>query len=93
MDNSEIVVHEGGGMTFSGDGVRLYQAIALRSGLMMYAKCRMKPNRAWTPTAMLRAVEAILPGKHYRRGEYDRAAADLTFWINEMRDAIPISHS
>ena len=62
-------------------GVATYRAIALKHGLYLYATCRIKPNRAWTPTAMLRAAGQIT-GKTYKRGHYHEAIADLTAWIN-----------
>ena len=61
-------------------GVDTYRAIALRSGLSLYAKTKMKPNRAWTPSNMLRAASEIT-GMHYRRGDYLRAVTDLSIWI------------
>ena len=90
MTDSEVIVQKGS-TTFAGpDGVALYRAIALRSGLAMYAKCGLKPNRAWTPTAMLQAAGGIT-GKIYKRGQYQIAADDLTVWIEAMKAAIPIT--
>ena len=62
-------------------GVDTYRAIALRSGLHLYMKTKMKPNRAWTITAMLRAAGQIT-GETYRRGDYIRAIRDLTAWLD-----------
>jgi hypothetical protein len=68
-------------ITFTGrDGVRTYQAIALKHGLILYANARIRPNRAWTPTKMLR-LASTFTGKHYQRGEYLRAAQDVSEWI------------
>ena len=55
---------------------RIFQAIVIRQGLAFYAKTKMKPNRAWTPSTMLRAAERIT-GQRYKRGEYLKAAEDL----------------
>jgi len=67
---------------FTGEaGVATYRAIALKHGLKLYANTGMKPNRAWTPTAMLRTAGQIT-GKTYKRGQYRQAIADLTAWIN-----------
>lgn len=66
---------------FSGKaGVDTYRAIAIRSGLRLYIKCGMKPNRAWTPTNMLR-VAGQITGNVYKRGQYEQAIADLDDWI------------
>lgn len=68
-------------IVFSGpDGVATYQAIVLKHGLALYAKTRMRPNRAWTPTAML-ATAGKITGKTYKRGAYAQAVADLEQWI------------
>ena len=67
--------------TFTGTaGVNTYRAIALKSGISLYAKTGMKPNRAWTPSNMLRAAGEIT-GKAYKRGQYAEAVADLKDWI------------
>jgi hypothetical protein len=61
-------------------GVATYRAIVLKHALTLYAKHGIKPNRAYTPTAMLQAAGQIT-GKVYRRGQYELAAADLESWI------------
>jgi hypothetical protein len=63
------------------DQVQVFQAMALRRGLLLYADTGMKPNSAWTPAAMLRTATSIT-GNHYKRGEYRRAAADLEGWLH-----------
>lgn len=65
-----------GGMTFTGRGVDVFRAKVIASGLRLYAKTGMRPNRAWTPTAMLKAANA-LTGHVYRRGQYEAAACAL----------------
>lgn len=69
-------------ITFTGpEGVATYRAITLKHGLKLYADTGMKPNRAYTPTAMLRTAGQIT-GKTYKRGQYRQAIDDLTAWIN-----------
>ena len=66
---------------FSGPaGVQTYRAIAIKQGLKMYALHRMQPNRAWTPSNMLRAAGQIT-GHTYKRGRYGQAIADLEAWL------------
>ena len=66
---------------FSGpQGVATYRAIVIKHGLKLYAKTGMQPNRAYTPTAMLRTAGQIT-GKAYKRGQYAQAIADLESWI------------
>lgn len=66
------------GTSYSGGlGMKVYTATVLASGLRLYAKTGMKPNSAWTPTAMIRKANE-LTGHVYRRGQYNMAAAALT---------------
>lgn len=67
---------EFGPQSFTGEGVIYYQALALASGLDLYAKTGMKPNRAWSPTNMLKTANQ-LTGHHYTRSNYGAAAAAL----------------
>ena len=79
-----------GGTTFAGpDAVACYQAIVIASGLRLYAKTGMKPNRQWTPTNMLKAASRIT-GKPYKRGDHLKAADDLSLWADIMRAALPV---
>jgi hypothetical protein len=90
MNDSEIKTGPGG-TTFAGpDAVALYRATALASGLRLYAKTGMQPNRAWTPTAMLKAATGIT-GKKYKRGEHAKAADDIKLWADTMSAALPKS--
>lgn len=92
MANDDSGVHVGNGSTgFHGpDGVNLYRATALASGLRLYAATGMKPNRMWTPSNMLRAA-GQLTGKAYKRGAYVEAADDLKRWADTMKSALPIT--
>jgi hypothetical protein len=58
----------------------IYRAGALKAGLNLFRKTKTKPNRDWTPTAMLRAAGEIT-GRTYVRGQYKQAADDLEAWI------------
>jgi hypothetical protein len=89
MDESYIKTGPGGTVFAGLDSVRLFQAMALKSGLRLYAKTGMRPNRAWTPSAMLKTAGSIT-GKDYKRGQYEQAAADLETWANVMQSAIPV---
>jgi hypothetical protein len=74
---SQIVHHQHGGMSFNGaDAVNVYRAKVIASALRFYAKTGMKVNRAYTPTAMIKAANEMT-GHVYRRGQYEAAAAAL----------------
>lgn len=48
---------DGNAQSFSGEGaINVFVMAALASGLRFYAETGMRPNRAWTPTAMMRAA-------------------------------------
>jgi hypothetical protein len=78
------------GTTFAGpDAVSLFRAAALISGLRLYAKTGTKPNDwAWSPKMMLDAATGIT-GKPYKRGQYEKAAADIQLWIDAMAATLP----
>jgi hypothetical protein len=85
------IEHGAGGTSFVGpDAVSCFAAFALASGLRLYAKTGLRPNRAYTPSAMLAAASRIT-GKRYKRGQHELAAADVQRWAEEMRDALPHS--
>ncbi len=63
-------------------GVTTFQAIAIKHGLVLYAKTGMRPNRAWTITNMLRTAGHIT-GHTYKRSQIASAVADLERWIAE----------
>ena len=64
------------------EGVDTFRAVVLKHGLMLYVSHGIKPNRAWTPTAMLRTAGEIT-GHTYKRGQYTQAIVDLEIWINK----------
>jgi len=64
--------------------VDVFRAITLKHGLKLYASVGIKPNRDWTPTAMLRTAGKIT-GHTYKRGQYAKAIEDLETWINLSR--------
>ncbi|MCA1452857.1 hypothetical protein I6F35_06430 [Bradyrhizobium sp. BRP22] len=88
-DDSEIVSHPDGGITFAGpDAVALYAATTLWAALGLYIKSGIKVNRAYTPTKMLAAAGQIT-GKTYKRGQHQLARDDLKIWMDTMSAALP----
>ena len=90
MTDSYVTYNKDGQATsFVGpDAVALFRAATIVSALRLYAKTGMKPNRMWTPTAMLKAASAIT-GKTYKRGQYEQAADDVSTWVQAMKLALP----
>ena len=80
------ITHTAGGTSFTGEHVNAYVCTALASGLRLYAKTGMKPNRAWTPKAMM-AKAAELTGKKFGARDYEGAAAALKLKAEEIANA------
>ena len=72
--------------------VSVYVAITLKHGINLYMKTGMKPNRAWTPSAML-AKAGEITGKTFKRGQYQQAIDALQIWIDANRSQADISQS
>jgi hypothetical protein len=71
-------------VSFSGvRGVSTFQAIALKSGLSLFAKTGMRPNRMWTPSKMM-ALASHITGKTFKARDYNGAVAALAAWIDEF---------
>jgi hypothetical protein len=67
------------GTVFAGkDQVDMFVLIVLKNGISLYLKTGMKPNRAWTPTAM-RIKATSYTGIEYARSRkgLERALAHL----------------
>lgn len=78
----------GNARTFSGPGaVNVFAMAALASGLRLYAKTGMKPNRAWTPTTMMRAA-AHHTGLTFKTRDYLGAADALSVKVQAEKDRI-----
>ena len=80
-------------ITFNGpDAVSVYAIRVLASGLALYAKTGMVPNRAYTPTKMLsRAAEYT--GVRYKRGQYLEAAEALIALAKAKAASLPDGNS
>lgn len=62
-------------------GVALYQALAIKSALKLYAKTGIKANRAYTPSAMMRMATRITD-KAFKPRDYQGAIDALQEWID-----------
>ena len=80
-------------MQFTGPAaVNVFACKVLASGLRLYAKTGMQPNRAYTPTKMLKAAETYT-GQKFKRGEYEKAAQALTELADASAKALPEGNS
>lgn len=74
-------------MMFSGpEAVGRYRAITIAAGLRLYARTGMKPNRAYTPKAMMKAAQAIT-GQTFKPRDYQAASDALRRYAGIEPDA------
>lgn len=92
-----INIGQNGGSSFTGQkAVNVFRLLALKSGLGLYLKTGMKPNRLWAPSKMVAAVTRET-GKTYKRGRngQEQALADLIALIDSRKpmEGITVTHS
>lgn len=88
-DGSYIQIKNGKCTGYVGEkAVECYRAYVIASALKLYADTGMKANRAYTPTAMLKAANEIT-GHVYRRGQYNAAAMALIEWADKRKAELP----
>lgn len=88
--DSELHVRDGKITTYVGfDATRLMRVKMLRSFIDLHKKTGMIPTRGVTITKMFKMAEEYT-GQKYKRGEHDRAVADLNVWISAMMSALPV---
>jgi hypothetical protein len=69
---------DGNARTFVGrEAVDVFAMAAIASGLRLYAATGMKPNRAYTPSAMMQAAERYT-GQTFKKRDYLGAADALS---------------
>lgn len=78
----------GNARSFVGEGaVAMFAMAVIASGLRLYAKTGMRPNRAYTPTAMMRATEHHT-GFTFKKRDYIGAADALSAKVQEEKARI-----
>ena len=89
---SKITVTNGVATCYSGpDATELFSAMNVRMGLKL-AKVGIKLTRGVGYSDLLKMTKRYT-GQTYKRGEYDRALADLQVWIETMKSALPVEHA
>lgn len=69
------------------EAVNVYAMAVLASGLHLYAKTGIKPNRAYTPSAMMKAA-AQYTGQKFKARDYEGAAAALFHRVQAEKERI-----
>lgn len=81
---SDYLSRTHGGQSFQGSDVNIFRGAVIASALRLYAKTGMKANRAYTPSAMLKAAEEIT-GRKFKRGQYLEAADAITAEVERLK--------
>lgn len=68
----------------TGRDIPLFQCLVVASAMELYAKTKMLPNRAYTPTRMLDFAESVLKVR-YKRTQMLEAAAHLRAWARAQK--------
>ena len=82
---------KGDAQTFSGPGaVSVFAMAAIASGLRLYAKTGMRPNRAYTPMNMMRAARSYLgdAANGVKTREYEKMADLLSNKVQAEKQRI-----
>lgn len=83
---TDYIERTNGGCIFTGADVNIFRGVVIASALRFYAMTGMRINRAYTPTAMLRAA-AKIKGRKFKRGQYLEAADAITAVVEAAKSA------
>lgn len=72
------------GKSFTGSDVGIFRAIVIAQGLRLYARTGMRPNRFYTPSAMMKAARDIT-GQTFKARDYHGAADALSAWADARK--------
>ena len=89
MSDNSAVTFSNGSTTFTGDGITLYRAMTLKSGISLHRKCGMIPTRGMSITRMF-GIASEITGKKNKRGQHEAAEADLSAYIEALKAALPV---
>lgn len=79
---------DGNARSFVGkEAVDVFAMAALASGLRLYAKTGMKPNRMWTPRNMMQAAERYM-GLKFKAKDYLGAADALSAKVQAEKERL-----
>lgn len=63
----------------------IYQALAIKAALRLYAKTGIKANRAYTPKNMI-ATASKITGRKFKARDYLGAADALQAWVDQSKE-------
>jgi hypothetical protein len=90
MSESHIDVRNGQAVGFVGPaGVAIFRATVIEHALRLYAKTGIRANRAYTPSAMMRAATDIT-GRKFKARDYLGAADAIRAWRTDPANIPPV---
>ncbi len=86
LEKGQITHHDGGTMMVGPKAVNVFRLITIQAGLKMLHRTngRMLITRTATPTALFRLASEVT-GAKYKRGQYEKAIAELQITIDLRR--------
>lgn len=88
-ENTITYDKDGNATTFVGpEAVNVFAMAVLASGLRLYAKTGMLPNRAYTPKRMMAAALSYLGGQKFKARDYIGAADALSAKVQAEKERI-----
>lgn len=78
---------QGQATSFTGEGVNVFAMAVIASGLRLYASTGIRPNKAYTPKAMMAAAERYT-GMRFKARDYLGAADALTAKLQTLKAQI-----
>lgn len=91
MTQSSIHIGRNGAMSFNGyDATNLYRANVIRQGIKLHMATGMILTRGATITKLF-GMASEYTGIKYKRGQHEKAIADMTAWIDAAKASITIT--
>lgn len=78
---------QGQATSFTGEGINVFAMAVIATGLRLYASTGIRPNRAYTPKAMMAAAERYT-GMRFKARDYIAAADALTARLQALKASI-----
>jgi hypothetical protein len=87
-DPTLVHIHKDGGFSLTGDAIPMFRVITLKGAIKLHRQTGLIPTRGVTISKML-AMAGEITGEKYKRGQHERAEADLQLWIDAAKASMP----
>jgi hypothetical protein len=89
IDDSKVVIGAMGTIYSGADAVSLYQAMALRAAMRLYAKTGIVPTRGFGKKKMVEQVNLITKSD-YATKDFVKAFDHLNIFVEQLKSSIPV---